>query len=824
MPSHPFPPQGIFTEEVDAFMGTLTADLRYALRSLRSAPGFAVVAIVSLALGIGANTTIFSITNALLFSRLAVPEPDRLARIVRGHHSPLDPELIRYVRERATSFEAVMGERIVPGSLTTPDGRVDRFNSAVVSNDYFTGLGLKPALGRVFAARDEGSSEPSPVIVLSYGTWVGRFGGDSAIVGKSVRLNEQPFTIIGVAPDGFASSVLGWRPGGWVPLANVRELTGVPAAEWDASLYTIARLKPGVEPRAAAAELDGLATQLRQSDSTRYAQFNFRVLPAAGVDAEARQPITALTVLLSVMVAIVLLIACANVANLLLARATARRREIAVRVALGASRARLVRQLLTESLMLAAAGGVLGMLVTVWLTRVMVRVLPSDIPVALDVTPDVRVLMFSAGLCVLTGLLFGLAPALRASRPDLVEALKDDARLQGFRRSRLRSGFVVAQVTLGLVLLSVASLFLKSLINARSMDPGFDVSRVVDLRIDLGPRHYDERKGLAVHQEILARARAMTGVESAALTSTVLLEGSNTESPILLKDGPLTRGVPLPIVSINAVTPDYFRTLSIPLIAGRAIGETDIRSNAPVVVISQAMANRFWPNENAIGKTFRLGSDTSARLQVIGIARDVKYYTLGESPRSLVYLPVTRQYESGLTLQVRTAVAAAAIGPRLEAILHELEPTLPRVTAKPIRDDMFVALVPAQAGAVVFGSFGLLALILATVGLYGVTSYVVGQRTREMGVRAALGAQRMDLIRLAIGDSMRLVGIGVVLGLAGAYGLARLVTSLLYDAHPGDPATLGGATALLVAVAAAAAYVPARRAAKVDPVSAMRSE
>jgi predicted permease len=805
-------------------MSILADDLRYALRGLRSAPGFATAAILSLALGIGANTTIFSVTNAALFARLDAPEADRLVRIVRGHHSALDADLIKYVSDNARSFTAVMGERLVAASLTTADGRSDALQGALVSNNYFTGLGLKPARGRFFVAAGDGLTEPGSVVVLSHATWMTRFGGDVGIIGRVVRLNEHPFVVIGVAPEGFTSSVFGWKPAAWVPLANTRELTGVPLADWRGSLYTIARLKRDIDPHAAAAELDGLATRLIKSDSARYERFNFRLLPAAGVDPEARQAVAALTVLLSAMVAIVLLIACANVANLLLARATSRRRDIAVRAALGASRWRIVRQLLTESVLLAVAGGAAGLVMTYWLTAAMPRMLPADLPVAIDVTPDWRVLAFSAGLCLITGVAFGLVPALRASRADLVASLKDDVRLQGVRRSKLRSGLVVTQVTLGLVLLSVASLFLRSLINARTMDPGFDVTHVVDLRADLRPRLYEDARGRAVYGDLLARARAIPGVQSATLASTVLLEGSNTENALLLGDDAPTRDAQVPVVSINAVAGDYFRTLDIPLIEGRPISDADLSTKAPVAVISQTMAKRFWRNGSAIGKVFRLGQDTSTRFTVIGVARDVKYYTLGEAPRSLVYVPLGLRYQPDLALQVRTMVAAHAIGPRLEAILHELEPTLPRATAKSIREDMFVAFVPAQAGAVVFGTFGLLALVLATVGLYGVTSYVVSQRTREMGVRAALGARRIDLMKLALGDSMRLVAIGVVLGLAGAYGLARVLTSVLYEARPGDPVTLGAAVLVLVGAAAAAAYVPASRAAAVDPVRAMRSE
>jgi predicted permease len=802
----------------------MISDVRYALRTLRQAPGFAAVAIASLALGIGANTTIFSVTNAVLFRRLPVPAPEQLTRIVRGSHSPLDLENLRYARDNSTSFSAIVGERLTVGTLTTSDGRTDRFDGAIVTNDFFSGLALRPAAGHLFAGRGDTLMESGPVVVLSHGFWQTRFGGDPSIIGRTVRLNEQPFTVVGVAPADFTSSVLGWRPAGWIPLTNVRELMGVPLSEWNGSLYTTGRLKPSVAIGRASAELDALAARLRQVDSARYERFNFRVLPAQGVEVEARQAVRAITILLSAMVGIVLLIACANVANLMLARATNRRREIAVRLALGASRGRLLRQLLVESTVLSFAGGLAGLALTFWATRLLPRILPADLPVALDFAPDPRVLAFTAVLCVLTGILFGLAPALRASRPDLVESLKEDVRLQGFRRSRLRNAFVIAQVALGLVLLSAASLFLRSLVTARSMKPGFETKNVVDVRIDLRSRHYQPDRGRQVYRDILTRARALPGVASATVAGTVLLEGSNAENPVRISGTQIAPGTSPPIVSFNVVGSDYFETLGIPMLAGRGIRESDITSRLPVVVITEAMARRFWPNESAIGKRFQMGGDESPMLEVVGLARDVKYYTLGESPRSLVFLPTSQSGEQELTLHVRTTVPVSAIGPRLESIVRELEPMLPPPHARPIRDDMVVAFLPARAGAVVFGSFGLLALALATVGLYGVTSYIVSQRTREMGVRAALGARQIDLLILSVRDTLQLVAVGVVLGLAGAYGLARLVTSLLYDAHPGDPVVLGGATWVLATAALAASIIPARRAAKIDPVISMRSE
>jgi predicted permease len=805
-------------------MSNILADLRYAVRVLRGSPSFTLVALLSLTLGIGANTTIFSIANGLLFSELAVPHPEQLARVVRGSHSPLDYSDLKYVREHATTIASVIGERLTSGSMTTADGRIERFDGSFVTGDFFSGLGLRPALGQFFVQPADAPSSSGPTIVLSYDFWQTRFGGESSVIGRRVRINDGTFTIVGVAPRGFQSSTLGWRPSAWMGLADYQAFSGQPLSEWNASVYTTVRLKPGADRQRAAAELDGLAAQLRARDSVLYARLNFRVLPARGMNEEARQVLTLILGAMLALVSIVLLVACANVGNLLLARAAGRQREIAVRLALGATRGRLVQQLLAESFVLALAGGALGLVGSFVLTKFAARFLPADVPVGFDFSPDGRVLLFLLVLSALTALAFGLVPALRASRSDLVGPLKEDVAMQGLRRSRLRSSLLVMQVAMGLVLIAAASLFVESMGRAQSMDPGFREQGVVNLKVDLRPRHYDEARGLAAFDRLLADARALPGVKSATLASIVLLEGSNEESRIQIVGSETDRDH-MPQVSMESVAADYFEALSIPILRGRAINEADIRAKLPVAVISNAMARHLWPTTSPIGQRFRFGGPTAPAYEIVGVARDVKYYMVGEAARDLVFLPVSVNFQPGLTLQVRTDAPTAVIGRQLETLASRFEPTLPPAKAKSMRDDMYIAYLPSRIGAIVFGSFGVLAMLIAMVGIYGVTSYIVAQRTRELGVRAALGAQRRDLVTVGLRDTLRLLVIGVAVGLPLSYGVARALTALpiLFDAHAGDPVVLGAATVLLVLTATIATILPARRAASVDPLTSMRA-
>ena len=808
-------------------MDSFFRDLKHALRALRRAPGFTAVAVLSLALGIGANTTIFSVANAFLFQSPRAERPEELVRIYNRHHSPFDFRDYTYFKERNGVFSHMIGERMSYVGLDAGD-QTERVLAGMVSADFFPALGLPMAAGRAFAGvRDEPA--PVPPVVLTHRFWTSRFGGDPAIVGRTLRLNGSTFTVVGVSPEGFTSSVWGWRPDFFVPLGEARALLGQEPREFGGSLYVTARLKPGVTVGQANAELQTLMTQLARTDTARYARMTVRVDHARGINAEIRQPAVVVSGLLMVVVGMVLLIACANVANLLLARATTRRREIGIKLALGASRWTIVRQLLVESVILALAGGALGLLVAAWTTDALPRMLPADQPVELRLTPDGRVLAFTTALCLLTGIVFGLAPALQSSRPDVIPALRDDAAVGGYRRSRLRSTLVVVQVTLSLVLLSGSALFLRSLANARVIDPGFDTRGLYDAALDVGTLRYDDARQGAFYAELARRARELPGVRAASLGAVVPLSGSNNETRVILESDPSAPVEKQPRVYFNVVGAGYLGTLGIPLLRGRDFSAQDVEGAPPVVILSETAARQIWPDVTdpgqAVGRRVSWLGPNGPWMTVVGVARDSKFLSLGERPTRFMYLPFGQNARSEMTLHVRApGVGAAALGEALRGVVKELEPRLPPVSVTTIVQDMQISLLPAQAGAGFLGTFGLLALVLATVGIYGVTSYAVAQRTREIGIRTALGANRRDVLRLVLGESMRLVAIGGALGLALALGAGRLLQSLLYGVSPTDPLTFAGTPLLLAGVALLATLIPARRAAKVDPMVALRYE
>ena len=805
-------------------MESLLQDLRYALRTLRRAPAFTAVAVLSLGLGIGVNTTIFSAASALLDRGIPAADPHRLVRVYRNHHSPLSWRELRYYQQNATTFSDIIGERLSPFGVAEGAGVAERRTGAFVTGNFWSALGLRPAVGQLFAGTAEQAPGSLPVVVLSHRWWQRRFGGDSSVVGRTLRLNNVPMTVVGVAPAGFASSVMSWGPDFWVPITESPSLIGLQLADWGGSLYTTARLRPGVDVGDAQAEINTLTAQLIRADSVGRSRMTVRLDHSRGINAEMRQPVAVMSGGLLAVTGLVLLIACANVANLLLARAASRQREVAVRLAVGAGRARLVRQLLTESVLLALAGGALGLLLAMWATDFLTSLLPSNQPIAFDVSPDRTVLAYSLLLSVGTGILFGLAPALRASRPDLITSLRDGRDAGGYRRSRLRSGLVVAQVTLCMVLLVGASLFTHSLAKARVIDPGFETRGIVDLAVDLGVQRYDSVRGPAFYRTILERAAQIPGVEAATMQEVLPLSGSNMETRLWLPGRDLPAGERAPSAYFNRVGPRYFETFRVPMVRGRDFGDAD-REGAPLVaIVNETMARRLWPNQDAIGQRLSLSGDEGPYLTVVGVAKDTKYLSLGESPRTFLFLPAMQDHRDEMTVHVRTAGEVNAARRALADLARAMDPALPLGEATLLVDDMKIALVPAQAGAGFLGTFGLLALLLATVGIYGVTSYAVAQRTREIGVRTALGAQRRDVLRLVVGDSMRLVVLGAALGLAGAVGVGKAVASLLYGVGATDPLTFIGTPLVLALVALLAAYLPARHAARVDPMVALRYE
>ena len=804
-------------------MEQLVTDVRYAVRTFLRNPAFTAVAVLSLALGIGVNVVIFSVVNAALEKPVAgVTNPGRLVRIYRGSHSPLSYQDFRYFRDSVGSFEGMIAERL-QAVTTNRAGEVFPLQAAVVPDDYFTVLGVVPAHGRVFSATGRASD---PVVVLSHRYWLRELGGDRSVIGTTIRLNDSPFTVIGVAGATFTSSLPLWNPGVFVAFSAARPILGVDPTTWDGSVYATARLRPSLTRDEAQAEVDVRTSQLVASRAGTRDSMTVTLDVARGVIAEIRRPTALVSRFLMIVVGLVLLIACANVANLLLARASTRRREIGVRLAIGASRGRIIRQLLTESMLLALLGGAAAFVAAVQVASVLGGVLSANIPADLvvDFTPDRRVLIYTITLSVITAVLFGLAPALQSVRRDLVTAIRDDSERSGYRRSRLRSALVVSQVLLCTVLVAGSMLFLRSLGNARSIDPGFPTAGVIDIPIDLGTREQDESRGIAFFQRLLEETRTIPGVHSATVANVVPLSGSNNQTGTWIEGVSLAAGERPPLPYFNVVGTDYLRTLGIPLVRGRDVASTDSPTSERVAVVNETMARQLWPGREALGMRFSVSGANGPWIRIVGIAKDTRYNSLGETTPPFLYLPATQLFQRSMVLQVRASGSAATVGEAVGRIVRSLDPQLPAVRPVPLETDMQLALLPAKVGAALLGAFGSLALLLATVGIYGVASFAVARRTREIGIRSALGAQRGDVLRLVVGESMRRVAIGLGIGLLGALGLARVLASQLYGVGAVDPVTFTVTPIVLGGVALLASWIPARRAARVDPLVALRGE
>ena len=799
----------------------MLSDLRYALRQLRSAPGFALVAVLSLALGIGANAAIFSVGNALLLRPLH--GAGELVRVYRNHHSPLNySELTAVAAQTRGTFADIVGERLM--SLARTDGaEPEKLTGSIVAGNFF------PALGRVLTGADS-AAQSAQLVVLSHRYWERRLGADPNVVGRVLRINGQPFTVAGVADAGFTSSVMPWRPDVFFSSAASLPLTGQRAEEWGGSLYITARLRDGVSRTSADAALRVAARRMVAADTARYAgdRFTLRTDHARGVNAELRTPVVAGTGLLLGVVSVVLLIACANVANLLLARATTRGREVGMRVALGASRGRLVRQLLTESVVLAAAGGALGLFVASWATRALGEALMARVPepVLVDFAPDATVTLYTVALTVATALLFGLVPALRASRPAVLPALKDGAGGAVGTRSRLRGTLVGVQVALCTLCLAVASLLVHSLSNARRMDPGFDTRGVLDLAIDLQSRQLEPAARREFFRRLVEQARATPGVRAASVAAIVPLGGSNMQTLVWASGVRGDRPDGSRLVYFNTVGDGYFETLRLPIVRGREFTAVD-RDGAPgALVVNETMARRLWPDGDALGRRVSLDGPGGPWLTVVGVARDAKYNSVGEDTPAFMYLAAAQSTRAEMVLHARAAdpTTAATLGRTLRAAVVSMDPLLPPPTVATIDDDMRISMLPAQLGAAFTAVFGGLALLLAAVGIYGVVAFAVARRTREIGVRAALGAAPARLVRRMMAEAGRAVAVGLAIGLALTLLVERLLGSALYGIGAVDPVTLVAAPLVLGLAASLAAYLPARRATRVSPTVALRSE
>jgi predicted permease len=812
-------------------MQTLFQDLRYGARQLLKRPGFTFLAIFSMALGIGANTAIFSLIDTVLLRPLPVRDASQLVELYGTLHNNADYTIQSYpnykeYRDRNDVLSGLFAYRMVVTSLSH-SGNNQRVWGYLVSGNYFDVLGVKPALGRAFLPEENQTPSSHPVAILNYGTWQRRFGSDPAIVGQTISLNNRAYTVVGVAPKGFFGTEVAYAPEFWVPLMMSKEIE--PGSNYldsrdSDNLFVVGRLKPGVTRTQAEVALQTITLQLAKDFPAEDAGRGLKLIPPGLFIPDIRNGIFAFSFVLAAVGALVLLLACVNLANLLLARATERRKEIAIRLAVGASRARLVRQLLTESVMLSLLGGAFGILLAAWINRIVGAIkLPMDVALVFDLRLDWRALTFTIVLSLLTGVLFSLLPALQSSKPALVPALKDETSMAGFRRSRLRNTLVVAQITLSLVLLICAGLIVRSLQAAQRMRPGFDPQNAVALSFDVGLQGYDETKGRSFQKEVLERVQALPGVTSAAMTDYLPLSLNYSSTTIYIEGQPPTSSSNLPLAIPLEASPNYFRTMGIP-VRGRDFREDENKTESRVALVNEAFARRFFKGEEAIGKRFNFTGPDKPFWEIIGVVPDGKYNSLGEEQKIAFYRPLLRDYNTMVTVVARAGSQPERTLAAMRLEVQKLDPTLPIFDAKTLTEHMNIPLFPARMAAGALGSFGVLALVLAAVGIYGVMSYVVAGRTREIGLRMALGAQSSNVRRLILRQGMTLALIGSVIGLIIAFASTRLLKSVLYGVDAMDPMTFIIVTVLLGTVALLACLLPAHRATRVDPMVALRAE
>ncbi len=821
-------------------MNSLLQDLRYGTRMLLKQPGFTLIAIITLSLGIGANTAIFSLVNAILLRPLPVADPAQIVAVSPVRRESAGMTFFSYpnykdFRDRNEVLSGLAAYRFAPMSLsgvTGSGGANDRVWGYLVSGNYFDVLGVKAVVGRAFSSEEDHAPGAHPVIVLSYGCFRRRFGADPSIVGRTILLSGRPFTVIGIAPEGFAGTELFFTPEIWAPSmmeswidpgANSLEQRGW--GQW----FTVGRLKSGVTAARAQASLNLLAAELAREYPETNERMAVRLTPPGLALPEARAPMLSFAGVLMAAVGLVLLIACANLAGLLLARAMERRKEIAVRLALGAGRLRLVRQLLTESLLLVAAGGGLGFLLAFWiLDLVMALKPPLDFAITIDLTPDSRVLGFTLLISLLAGALFGLIPALRATNTDLVPSLKSKASIAGHRHSRLRNGLIVAQVAFSFVLLIAAGLIVRGLQRVQTLGPGFETEHAVIMSVNLTLQGYNEASGQEFYRQLIERVKSLPGVRSATVTSFLPLSLHYLGVRVYPEGQEPARAPSVSEAMLGSVWLDYFRTMGIPLVAGRDFTTQDKKDAPPVAIINETFARRLWPGNSAVGKRFGFRETKGPLIEVVGVVKDGKYFSLSEEPRLFVYRPMEQHYIGAAandgTLIVRTAADPNAIIGAVRNEVQKLDTNLPVFGVKTLNEHMRLSLFLLRAGAAILGSFGLLALALAAVGIYGVMAYTVSRRTREIGVRMALGAQVADILKLILKEGLILTLIGLALGLAGAIFLTRLMSNFLFGISSTDPLTFVALALVLMAVVLLACWIPARRATKVDPMVALRCE
>jgi predicted permease len=818
------------------YMDTLWQDVRHGFRSLFKSPAFTAAVVLTLGLGVGANAAVFTIVNRILLKPLPVQDPTGLYVLAVEHEGNEQPHNVSWLDYqdylRNAPFQDLAAYTIGFVGLSA-DQRADRLAVSYVTSNFFSMLGVPPAYGRVLQPAEAGQPGTDPVVILGHAYWKRRFNSDPGVVGRRVLVNGQPFIVAGVVPQSFQGVYALVEFDAYLPL------TMMPAVEYqntvtkrdEHALHVIGRLKPGVGRGQAQAAIDVVAQQLERQYPETNKTVRARLIPEryARPEANSADSTPVVAGIFLVLVALVLLVACVNVINLVMVRATVRQRELAVRAALGAGRGRLIRQLLTESLLLAVLGGIAGAVLGRWCIALLSRIrLPGDLPFRFDFTFDWRVFAYIAAVALMAGIGVGVLPALRASRTELNAVLREGGRgsSDGGRRQRMRSVLVVAQVAISLVLLVAAGLFVRSAMSAASVDLGFDPSSVLNASVDVAQQGYDERRGRVFYDELLRRARQLPGVQAASLAYSVPLGYYNTAAFLEIEGQPPQTKARKPVGGFNVVTPEYIDTLKPRLVKGRFIQPQDDERSRPVVVVNEYMANRFWPKQDPIGRRFRSTDLDNRWLEVVGVVHNAKETGLFDDPESYFFVPLAQNYRSLRVLQLRTAGDPATLIPLVQREIRALDADLPVFDVTTMKQTIegpngFFLL---RMGALFGGAMGLLGLLLALVGVYGVVSYAASQRTQEIGVRMALGAGRLDILQLVLGRGLILIGVGVGVGVLAALSVSRLVSNLLFGISAIDPVTFIGVPMILATMALAASYFPAFRATRIDPAIALRTE
>jgi predicted permease len=816
-------------------METLLQDIRYGLRTLGKTPGVTTIVVLTIAIGVGVNTATFSLVNGFLIRPMPVPQPEQIVTLaIQERNSALGalgfsyPEFVAFRQQAAGSCD-MFGQALAGTAGVTFDGRTDQASFSGVSSNFFSGLGVRPALGRlILPTEGETPGEPA-VLVLGYAYWQRRFGGDPNVVGKQVHINGRPVEVIGVVSKEFHGMFSAFEMDGYLPLSAIFP-SGSAINFWNDRnkrlILSMGRLKPEVTLAKAQSLFDVISRQQAEEHPASDKGFSVRVLPEkmARPIPYANSAFILISALFLVLSAIVLLLACTNVANILMARASLRMREMAIRTALGGKRVRLIRQMLTETLLLALLGGSLGLSLGSWISSLISSIHFPNFPLQLDTSFDWRVFAYAFSVVLFTGVFAGLSSALKATKTD-VNVVLHQSNSQGSSRHKVRRDLMVLQVAGSLTLLVIAGLFLGSLHNAEHLNLGFNPNHVLNVALDPQINNYTESQTNEFYQKLEETVQSMPGVQSVSLASSIPITSLPSRERIY-PAGRAQSDHPLPSILFNRIDSGYFPTMQIPLLLGRDFLDSDKEAAAPVAIVNQTMANRLWPGEEPIGKRFSMRSETGPFLEVVGVVRDSKYQTIAEDPQPHFYVPLAQNFVSLRILQVRSSVTPHSLTNRIQQQIRALDPAMPIVDIRTMNESLSGAtgFFIFRLGASIAALMGILGLLLAIIGVYGMVSYATAQRTQEIGVRVALGANQKQVLLLIIGQGMKIAFTGVGIGLLAAWGLTRLMKHMLIGISASNPVLYIEVAMLVSFVSLLACYIPARRATQVDPIVALRYE